>query len=291
MKVFYINNFDDFPKLDINSCTIGAFDGIHLGHVSLVNQIKQLGLKTLVITFDNLRKTNYQLLTPKQKISIFEELKIDYLVIINFEFIQKVLFTDFIEMLKNLNVKNIICGDNFRFGYNREGDISKLKEHFKVTVTDYTICDSTQISTTIIKQLIYNGDIENANKLLGREYKIIGEVIHGSKLGRKLGFATANINYSNYLLPKRGVYVGKIKYNDNYYIGMINIGHNPTLNHQKELRLEVHILNFNEEIYGKELEVAFLNFIREEQKFNSSKELIEKLNEDYNICKKYLDIL
>ena len=291
MEVFYLNYFDDFPKLDKNSCTIGAFDGVHLGHISLIKKAKELGLKTLVITFENIFKKNYQLVTKEQKIKLIEELGVDYLIIFNFYAVQKVFFNEFIKMLKKINVKNIVCGNDFRFGFKREGDVIDLKKHFKVIISDYTEYKDTRISTSIIKELICDGHVEYAKELLTRDYKIIGEVIHGSKIGRKLGFPTANIDYSVYLLPKNGVYVCKVKYNDKNYIGMTNIGYNPTINEQKERRLEVHILDFNEEIYGEELEISFVKFIREEQKFNSKEELINKLQDDYDICKTYLNML
>ena len=291
MEVFYINYFDDFPKLDKNSCTIGAFDGVHLGHISLINKTKELGLKTLVITFENLIKKNYQLITKEQKIKLIEELGVDYLIIFSFQAVQKVFFNEFIKMLTQINVKNIVCGDDFRFGYKREGDIVDLKKHFKVHIADYTMYNDTRVSTSIIKELICDGHVEYASQLLARDYKIIGEVIHGSKVGRKLGYPTANINYSIYLLPKNGVYVGKVKYKEKEYIGMINIGHNPTINEQKERRLEVHILDFSEEIYGEELEISFIKFIRDEERFSSKDELINRLESDYAICKNYLDMV
>lgn len=288
MEVYYIDYLRDIPKLDKNCCTIGAFDGIHLGHIELINKTKEFNMKSLVITFDNLLKKNYKLLTAKQKEELIRELGVDYLLILNYQSFQKVFFTEFIQMLKKLNVKNIVCGLDFRFGYKREGDIIDLKKHFKVHILDYTTYNETRISTSIIKELIMDGEIEYASKLIGREYKIIGEVIHGSKVGRKLGYPTANIDYSVYLLPKNGVYLTKVKYKDQYYIGMTNIGHNPTINEQKERRLEVHILDFDEEIYGEQLEITFVKFIRDEIKFNEKDELINKLKEDYDICKSHL---
>ena len=231
------------------------------------------------------------MITKEQKIKLIEELGVDYLIIFSFQAVQKVFFNEFIKMLTQINVKNIVCGDDFRFGYKREGDIVDLKKHFKVHIADYTMYNDTRVSTSIIKELICDGHVEYASQLLARDYKIIGEVIHGSKVGRKLGYPTANINYSIYLLPKNGVYVGKVKYKEKEYIGMINIGHNPTINEQKERRLEVHILDFSEEIYGEELEISFIKFIRDEERFSSKDELINRLESDYAICKNYLDMI
>ena len=148
-----------------------------------------------------------------------------------------------------------------------------------------------RISSSIIKNFICDGDVEYANKLLDRYYSIVGEVVHGSKVGRKLGFPTANIGYSKYLLPKNGVYAVRVKYLDKFYIGMANIGYNPTINEQKERRLEVHILDFDKEIYGEVLEISFLKFLREERKFVSREELIKNLSLDYENCKFFLDMI
>ena len=291
MEVFHIEYFNDLPKLEKCSCVIGAIDGLHLGHKSLINELNKFDTKKLVISFENLKKANYQLSTTKQKVELLESLGIDYFIVFPYHVIEKVLYTEFINMLKKLKVKNIVCGEDFRFGYKREGDVIDLCNHFNVTVKDYTLYNQTRVSTSIIKEAIVDGNVELASKLLERDYSIIGEVIHGSKIGSKLGFPTANINYTNYLLPKNGVYVAKVIYDDKMYIGMANIGHNPTINEQKERRLEVHILNFDEEIYGREIEIRFIKFLREEKKFVSKEELISNLNSDYENCKKYLFML
>ena len=291
MEVFHIEYFNDLPKLEKCSCVIGAIDGLHLGHKSLINELNKFDTKKLVISFENLKKANYQLSTTKQKVELLESLGIDYFIVFPYHVIEKVLYTEFINMLKKLKVKNIVCGEDFRFGYKREGDVIDLCNHFNVIVKDYTMYNQTRVSTSIIKEAIVDGNVELASKLLERDYSIIGEVIHGSKIGSKLGFPTANINYTNYLLPKNGVYVAKVIYDDKMYIGMANIGHNPTINEQKERRLEVHILNFDEEIYGREIEIRFIKFLREEKKFVSKEELISNLNSDYENCKKYLFML
>ena len=276
-----------------NGCAaaLGTFDGVHLGHRLLIEKSKVTGYKSLVITFENLIKKNYQLQTTKQKHDLIEAIGVDYLIVFSFQAVKNVFFTEFIKMLKKLNVKNIVCGDDFRFGYKREGDIVDLKKHFKVTVLDYSKFDDTRVSTSIIKELLMAGEVAYASKLLGRNYSIVGNVIHGSKVGRKLGYPTANIDYSNYLLPKCGVYVSKVLFKGKEYIGMANIGHNPTINEQTEKRLEVHILEFNEEIYGEEIEVSFIKFIRNEERFSSKEELIKKLEDDYAICKNYLPMV
>ena len=145
----------------------------------------------------------------------------------------------------------------------------------------------TRVSSTIIKEFIRDGFIEEANNLLTKPYTIVGEVVHGNKLGRKLGFPTANIDYNNYVLPKKGVYFTITKIKDKKYLSMTNIGLNPTLNEQEKTRLEIHIIDFNEEIYGEEIEVSFIKFLRDEKRYESKEELVASLEETINICRNY----
>ena len=291
MEKFYITNLADLPLLDPNSCVIGNFDGVHLGHKHLIEEAKKTGYKTSIITFENLSKNNGYLSDLDQKAKFLEELEVDYLIIFPFRVVKLTFFNEFIKILKTLKVKYITCGEDFRFGYKREGDIIDLKKHFKINIVNYLEVDRIKISSSLIKELLIDGDIVLANKFLGREYSIIGEVVHGNKIGKNLGYPTANINYNGYLLPKNGVYLTKVKHNNKTYVGMANIGYNPTLNAQLEKRFEVHIVDFNEMIYGDEIEVSFVKFLRDEKKFSSKEELISSLEETINICKNYQSML
>ena len=291
MEKFYITNLADLPLLDPNSCVIGNFDGVHLGHKHLIEEAKKAGYKTSIITFENLSKNNGYLSDLDQKAKFLEELEVDYLIIFPFRVVKLTFFNEFIKILKTLKVKYITCGEDFRFGYKREGDIIDLKKHFKINIVNYLEVDRIKISSSLIKELLIDGDIVLANKFLGREYSIIGEVVHGNKIGKNLGYPTANINYNGYLLPKNGVYLTKVKHNNKTYVGMANIGYNPTLNAQLEKRFEVHIVDFNEMIYGDEIEVSFVKFLRDEKKFSSKEELISSLEETINICKNYQSML
>ena len=290
MQTFYINNLNDLPDLDVNSCAIGNFDGLHVGHRDLIEKSKIQGIKSLVISFEGLSKTNY-LTTTKQKIELIEKLGVDYLIILPFRVIKLVFFNEFIQILKKLKVKYITCGADFRFGFKREGDIIDLKKKFKLNVVEDYIVNRTRVSTSMIKEFIADGLIEEANKLLSTSYTICGKVVHGNKIGRKLGYPTANIDYNDYMLPKNGVYLTIAKIKDNKYISMTNIGFNPTINEQSNPRLEVHILDFNEEIYDEEIEVSFIKYLRSEKKFNSKEELISSLEETINICLEHKDML
>ena len=286
METYYINNINDLPQLDTNSCAIGNFDGLHLGHQNLIEKAKVSGYKTLVVTFEKLNKTGY-LTNTNQKIKYLEELGVDYVVVFPFRVIQLVFFNEFIQILKKLKVKYITCGADFRFGFKREGDVLDLKKKFKLNVVDDFIINRTRVSSSLIKDFIKDGYIVEANNLLKNPYTIIGNVVHGNKIGRKLGYPTANIDYNDYILPKSGVYLTITKYKDKNYISMTNIGYNPTLNEQEKARLEVHILDFNEEIYGEEVEVTFIKYLREEKKFNSKEDLTNSLEETINICREY----
>ena len=287
MEVFYINHLSDLPKLETNSCAIGNFDGLHQGHRKLIENSFVAGYKRLVITFEKLDNKNGYLTKTNQRIKLIEEMGVDYLIILPFRIIKNVFFNEFIVMLKQLKVKFISCGIDFRFGYKREGDIIDLKKNFKINVLDDYLKNGVRISTSLIKDFIADGMIEEANELLTTPYTIIGEVIHGNKIGRKLGFATANIDYDEYILPKNGVYFTIATVRGTRYLSMTNIGYNPTLNQQEAKRLEVHILDFEDDIYGEEIEVEFIKYLREERQFESKEELISSLEETINICRNY----
>lgn len=287
METYYINNIQDLPDLETNSCAIGNFDGIHLGHQELIEKANISGYKRLVITFESLSNKTGYLTNTNQKNKYLEELGIDYLVIFPFRVIKLVFFNEFINILKKLKVKYITCGADFRFGFKREGDVLDLRKKFKVTVVDDFMINRTRISTSMIKEFIADGYIEEANKLLKKPYTIIGDVVHGNKIGRQLGFPTANIDYKDYILPKNGVYLTLTKHKDILYLSMTNIGYNPTLNEQQNRRLEVHILDFDQEIYGEEIEVSFIKYLRDEKKFESKDELKKSLEDLINICREH----
>ena len=290
MEVYYINSLDDLPELEVNSCAIGNFDGLHLGHRELIEKAKIDDLKRLVITFESINKTGY-ITNAEQKISLIEEMGVDYLIILPFRVIKMVFYNEFMQILKKLKVKHITCGIDFRFGFKREGDIVDLKKKFKVQVLDDYMIKQTRVSTSLIKSFIQDGFIKEANDLLTKPYTIIGEVVHGNKIGRKLGYPTANIDYKEYTLPKSGVYLTIAKIKDKKYLSMTNIGHNPTLNEQEKPRLEVHVLDFDEEIYGENMEISFIKYLREERKYESKEELMKSLEETINICREYQNMM
>ncbi len=287
-------------KLGTNIClTIGNFDGVHLGHQSLIKETIQDGYTSVVMTFTPHPSCvckphfHYHFLTQQsRKNHLIAELKPDYLFIIDFDIKGASKSKDeFISWLKSLNVKKIICGPNYRFAHNATGTIDDLSEYFDVCVLPYVFVDDMKISSTGIKEYLSNGQIDKANLALGREYSIEGLVVKGSQIGVKLGFPTANIDIFGNTIPKKGVYAVKVKVNNKFYFGMGNIGHNPTCNYQLNERLEVHLFDFNGNLYGHNVIVYFLEYWREEIKFSDSEALINQLRQDCKEIKKYVSNL
>jgi riboflavin kinase/FMN adenylyltransferase len=276
--------------------TIGNFDGLHLGHQQLIERVLSYrDTKHAVMTFDPhpssvLRKQPFRTLTQKgDKIDLFSRYPLDYAFIVEFNQAFSSLNVDeFITFLRSLHVQRIVIGRDARFAYRGEGTIADLKKYFFVDVVEDLVYNHTRVSTTYIKDFLSMGDLSSARKLLNRHYDIKGVVVHGNKIGHKLGYPTANIDYDNYYLPKSGVYYVKVKIDDKTYHGMANIGNNPTLNYSFEKRLEINILDFHQNIYGKTIDITFMHYLRQELKFRNKKELIEQLQKDETAVRKLI---
>jgi riboflavin kinase/FMN adenylyltransferase len=289
-----IDNYKNIKNSEPLTITIGNFDGIHLAHQALLKKLsKYKDTKSGLITFNPhpqklFKVPNYKkLISLDDKIKIISNFNIDYMFTVEFnEEFSKLSVNEFIDFLKNLNVKRVIIGSDFRFGYKKSGSINDLKKYFKVLVIEDLLTNNELISTTHIKKLIYNAKLDEAKELLTRNYFITGPVMKGSNIGSKIGFPTANIDYNDYLIPKDGVYYANVIYQGKLYRGALNIGHNPTLNYSDKKRVEVHLLDFNGELYGSYLTVYFIKYLREELKFNSKKELIETLKNDVESIRK-----
>lgn len=286
--------------------TLGNFDGLHLGHQALIKMIidraKETGAKSLVVTF---RPHPLKILAPdkcpplisiyEEKIRLFEKLGIDVLVKIPFTLdFSSMTPKDFVkEILCNLlGAKEIFVGSNYRFGKGREGNIRMLKElgeelGFKVREVEQVSLNGEVISSTKIRNLLKDGDVEHAARLLGRDYAITGVVIKGDGRGKGLGFPTANIASKHAIIPSDGVYAVRLFARDKYYDGVANIGLRPTFE-KKELAIEVHIFDFNEDLYGEEISVFFIKKIREEKRFESIDALIKQINSDIGVAKSIL---
>ena len=293
MQVFrHINQ-----KYSPSFLTIGNYDGIHLGHQAilkkLISESKSNNILSSVMTFEpHPREFFSPKLAPKRIISLrekleyFDELKIDHVFIVNFndEFSRKS-YLDFIEILKkNIQAKKIIIGNDFRFGKQREGNIDKLIDNsVDVCVMNKIEYKGERVSSTIIRDSLAAGDLERAAMLLGRSYSISGKVVHGDKRGREIGFPTANIHMFHNRPPLKGVFAVKL---NNMY-GVANLGVRPTIAGFSKLNLEVHLFNFSKNIYGKHAHVTFLKKIRDEKKFEDIDALKRQIQIDIDNVKKF----
>jgi len=300
----------DSCQIDLkgNAVALGNFDGVHIGHQELIKsniiEAKKRNLKSAVLVFRNhtketLKKNSnhkVQLLTNfNQKIDILRGFGLDTIYLANFnEALMKLSPEEFIDkiLIKKLNTKLITVGFNYRFGYKASGDVELLKKisiekEIEVNIMPPVYIEQEIVSSTVIRNSIKAGNIKKAKKFLGRNFSIIGSVIEGKNRGRKLGFPTANIKlHDNYVIPKEGVYVTNTFIDGQKFISLTNIGYNPTFN-ESELKIETFILDFNGNLYGKTLEIEFIDFIRDDIKFNSAQELINQIEEDVKYIKKH----
>lgn len=278
---------------------IGFFDGIHKGHQKVintaVNKAQQEQMQSAVITFHPhpsvvLRgEKDAKYITPLHiKEHILEQLNVDRLYVITFDKALSLLSPkDFIDQfIIRLNVKHVIAGFDFTFGYKGKGNMKNISEIvpkvFKTTVIHKITCGDEKISSTHIRELLALGQMEQVNKLLERNYTIYGKVVSGDQRGRTIGYPTANIKVNkDTLLPKTGVYAVMVEINNTTYEAMANFGVRPTFYpYDSEPIIEVHIFNFNQNIYGTKLYIKWFHFIREEKKFEKIEDLIAKIKDD-----------
>ena len=286
---------------DSTTLLIGNFDGIHLGHQSLINFAKEIATNSntelRLVTFcphprEVILKKPIDLILPyNEKVEILKNHFIDKVVEIKFtEEISKMSPENFIETyLEKNKPSNIVVGKNFRFGSKASGNVETLKifkdSKFNVHAIDIEESEGKKISSTLIKDSLRNGKIQEANHLLGRNYYIKGVVIQGEKRGREIGFPTTNLETNWSFLPKVGVYVTNIFVEGVKYSGITNIGFRPTFG-KKDLLIESHLFDFNEFIYGANIKIEFIQRIRSEKKFDSVDELIENIKKDVQFAKK-----
>ncbi|WP_296621295.1 bifunctional riboflavin kinase/FAD synthetase [Marivirga sp.] len=281
--------------------TIGTFDGIHLGHQEIISRIielaKSVNGETALVTFWphpryvlGKNQDNLKLLTTfDEKAEILDQLGLDHIVRVNFtkefsqwtseQFIQRII-------ISALHTKRLVIGYDHRFGKDREGSFEHLKNHsdrygFEVEEIPKQTIDDVGISSTKIRNAVEAGEVELAHDFLGRFYEINGEVVSGDKIGKTLGFATANIKVeeSYKLVPADGAYAVITEVKGKQYKGMLNIGYRPTVD-GKSKRIEANIFDFNETIYGEKIKISFIKRLRDEIKFNSKEELSNQLEND-----------
>ncbi len=270
--------------------TIGTYDGIHLGHAYIMEQLKlyakKIGGESVVFSFGNhprkflFPEQNIELLhTNDEKIRKFEEIGLENLILHKFdEELSNLSYEEFIKtiLIDKIGIKCLFVGFNHQFGKGREGNFENLqrlakKYNFNVKKLEVFKVDGLQISSSKIRNALKNGEIEKANKCLGYNYSLTGKVVAGKQVGRKLGFPTANVFIElDKLIPQNGVYSVKVLVKNREYLGMLNIGYQPTIEQtDKKRRIEVNIFNFKKNIYGEEITVLLKKKIRNEKKFKN----------------------
>lgn len=277
---------------------MGQFDGLHRGHVSLINTAieegKKQGLKVAVVTFDPhpdfvlKKRENYGYITPlPKKLQLLEELGVDYVILLHFdENLSKLEPVDFHNRFLS-SFSTIVVGTDYRYGFRGKGNIETLRATGKkVIAVELLKTNDEKIGSNLIREYLMEGKVEEIYELMGRYYNITGTVSHGSKLGRTFGVRTANIELTEeYQMIKKGVYVVYVYVDKKKYLGVCNIGTNPTVNTVDKMRLEVHILSFDEEIYGKEISIDIIYRIRDELYFDSIDKLIKQIEDDIKFTK------
>ncbi|MBM6618398.1 bifunctional riboflavin kinase/FAD synthetase [Bacillus suaedaesalsae] len=287
---------------------LGFFDGVHIGHQKVIGSAKQIadekGIKSAVMTFYPhpsivLRRENavHYAITPlNDKIVEIERLGIDELYVVEFkEQFAQLLPQEFVDdYIIKLNVKHVVAGFDFTYGRMGKGTMETLPFHsrnqFTQTIVPKVEKDDEKVSSTYIRKLLQDGNVSVISSLLGRPYKIKGNVIHGEKRGSTIGFPTANIApLEDYYIPKIGVYAVKMKIKDEWYNGVCNIGKKPTFHENlANISIEVHLFDFSDMIYGEFIELSFLYRIRDEQKFTGIDQLVERIQIDMKIAKEIL---
>lgn len=298
-KLVYLKNLQRDPNSVV---TVGTFDGVHAGHRVLIDSVRQQAqqrnARSVIITFDphpreiiTPGKAGIKLLTTlDERCEILDELAIDLLLVIPFdrdfsllsseEFIRDIIYD-------KIGVSEFVIGYDHHFGRNREGTIETLEKlgnelGFKAkVVSKQEIGEETVSSTTIRKTISDEGNMEKAAKMLQRLYRLNGVVVHGDKRGKEMGYPTANIQRldSRKIIPKNGIYTVKLRFNQKWFGGMMSIGIRPTFQKQKRV-LEVHIFDFDQNIYGQKAQLRFLSRTRDEIKYDSVEELIKQMQRD-----------
>ena len=290
--------------------TIGNYDGVHLGHQAVLRQLRRhadvMGLPATVITFEphpqeffSAVRTPTRLTSFREKLEMLKQQGIDRALCLRFQQgVADLSAEQFIEqvLVRDLGVKRLIIGDDFKFGKNRRGDYRMLREFgkrldFDVSLTETHRLDGDRVSSSIIRERLQESRFEEAQLLLGRYFSISGRVVHGAKRGRQLGFPTANVNLSKRAVPLRGVFAVSVKGADEMtHLGVANLGTRPVFE-EKKLLLEAHLFEFDKMIYGRHISVEFFKRLRDERKFSSIDELVAQIAADIETAKDYFSEL
>ena len=307
MEIFY--GIEKFAE--VNRCgmcvSVGTFDGLHIGHrlilQTLVQTAQAKGLKSLVLTFDpHPRKVLFPekdlnlILSPEEKIEMFAATGVDFLVIHPFtKDFAAVNSSDFMEnvMVGKLGMRHLVSGFNNHFGCDRMGDVEVLKQYgrrfgFEVSRLDAAMLNGISASSTFVRNALLDGDVSAASAVLGYSYYISGTVVHGRHIGTQIGFPTANIkpDCDDKLIPKAGVYSANVQVEGCLYQSVVNIGENPTISDSNSTTIEAYIIDFEGDIYGKNVRVYLSCRIRDQKKFSDLEQLAEAIRNDIAEVKK-----
>lgn len=310
-SVAMVFNFTDvLPEFRNAVITIGSFDGVHHGHKKILKELsraaKAINGESILITFDphprkviNPEVSLGLLCTPEEKYKLIINEGIDHIVVVPFsrDFSMQhaeAYIQDF--LIKHFNPRKIVIGYDHKFGHSREGDIRLLKKVLKDVVVEEIapqLIEDAAVSSTKIRRAISHGQVKEAREMLERYYTLTGHVVQGRQLGRTIGYPTANlsINNTDVLIPSQGVYAVIAEYEERAYKGMLNIGVNPTVSNEQQLSCEVNIFDFNENIYGKNLTIYFVDHMRPEVKFDGLEALTAQLKKDKEQAMQLLDTI
>ena len=295
----YYKSIEDYRGDTRTAVTLGKFDSLHRGHQKLIDNVREYAcihrLKSVVFSFD---MGNKSVLTNKERREMLST-KVNCLIQCPFtEEIKHMSAEQFIKdvLVDKLHAKYITVGSDFRFGYKASGDVTTLKKYegkygYILNVIEKEKYKGREISSTYIRTLLEEGDVETVNKLLGYTYSVTGIVEHGKALGRTLGFPTMNIDPGKCkFTPKAGVYACKIVIGNSKYIGICNVGIKPTVAEIRKILVEVFVFGYNKDTYGEKVSVEFCSFERPEVKFNSIDELKEQVDKDIAYGRKYFNM-
>lgn len=311
MKVIYLTEPYDPKEIDDEaiSLAMGFFDGVHLGHQKVILKAKQKAnekkIKLAVMTFDKHPSVQFQkkpersikyLTSMEKKISLMEGLGVDifYILTLNND-LASLTPQDFVtKYMIDLHAQVVVAGFDYTYGKKDIANMDTLSKYahqqFEVVTVPELISEDQKISSTRIRAAIDKGQINDVNRLLGYEYQTIGEVVHGEARGRELGFPTLNLEFNEHIrIPGPGIYVTRVQVSGVWYRGMASIGYNVTFGQDRELTVEINLFDFNEMIYGQQVTVEWLSYLRSEIKFDGIDGLISQLNQDKKMTNAYFN--
>jgi riboflavin kinase/FMN adenylyltransferase len=293
-------------KVDKSWLTVGTFDGIHLGHQEIIRCVtegaKKDGVLSVVVTFFpppavvlRKREEPYYLSSPEERAAVLEQLGVDIMITHPFNIqISQLTAHDFVSRLQqHLGMSHLCIGHDFALGKNREGNAQRLQElghdfGFSVTAIPAMVMNGNIVSSSLIRNLLSQGEVGLIEEYLGRKYQITGKVIRGDRRGKQLGFPTANLEtWAERAIPKAGVYACRVRVDDKSWEAVTNVGVRPTFEETPVApRVEAHLLNFDGDLYGKTVKVEFVARLRDEKKFTDIKELVNQIHYDITVAQR-----